>query len=401
MKIRRTRTLIGIGLSSVLLMGAGAGTPMAQPTAVLTEKSSVSSINKKQTMSAADKAAIDAAAAAAISASPDAAPGLWVAVWDPKKGYYEQAYGNAVLPGTPATRADHFRIGSITKTVFATAVLEQVAARKLALTDTVKKLDPVLAKKFPTIGKNTVAQLLSMKTQIPDYAEAAVDALVADSQKRFTREGLIALGLEKGKPLPSIGGYSTTNYIILGLIMQKLTGKTPEVLINGVFAQAGMTQSALPGPSKTMPAPAAHGYVGNIYGEQFAKLNPAVIATTDVTDWAFYWGREGGGAYSTIGDLATWGGTCLGNSLLPKSTVAKRLVFSSIDVGQYGRGIIKEDDWLSHEGQAIGYEANVSCNPKTGAVTAWAVNSTEGSLFLNDAIGPVAFPDYYAALQAQ
>ncbi len=401
MKIRRTHALVGIGLSCALLIGTGAGTALAQPTAVTAKKAPISSINKKQSMSAADKAAIDAAAAQALAASPDAAPGLWLAVWDPKKGYYEQAYGNAVIPGTPATRADHFRIGSITKTVFATAVLEQVAAGKLALADTVKKLDPALAKQFPSIGKYTVAQLLSMKTQIPDYAEAAVEAMVADSQKRFTREELIALGLAKGKSLPTAGGYSTTNYIILGLIMQKLTGKTPEALVNGVFAQAGMTQSALPGPSKAMPAPAAHGYVGNIYGEQFVKLNPAVVATTDVTDWAFYWGREGGGAYSTIGDLATWGGTCLGNSLLPKSVVAKRLVFSSIDVGKYGRGIIKQGDWLSHEGQAIGYEANVSCNPKTGAVTAWAVNSTEGSLFLNDAIGPVAFPEYYAALQAK
>ena len=401
MKIRHTRALVGIGLTGVLLIGTGAGSAMAQPTAVAAKKTSVSTVNKKQAMSAADKAAVDAAAAKAIAASPDAAPGLWVAVWDPKKGYYEQAYGKAVLPDTPATRADHFRIGSITKTVFATAVLEQVATGKLALSDTVKKLDPALAKKFPTIGKYTVAQLLSMKTQIPDYAEAAVDALVANSQKSFTREELIALGLEKGKPLSSAGGYSTTNYIILGLIMQKVTGKTPEALINGVFAQAGMTQSALPGPSKSMPAPAAHGYVGNVYGEQFVKINPAVTATTDVTDWAFNWGREGGGAYSTIGDLATWGGTCLGNSLLPKSIVAKRLVFSSIDVGSYGRGIIKQGDWFSHEGQAIGYEANVSCNPKTGAVTAWAVNSTEGSLFLNDAIGPVAFPEYYAAITAQ
>ncbi|MGI9136215.1 MAG: serine hydrolase domain-containing protein, partial [Candidatus Nanopelagicales bacterium] len=211
MNIRRTQALAGIGLSSVLIFGAGAGSAMAQPTASLAKKASISTINKSKVMSAADKAAIDAAAAQTIAASPDAAPGLWVAVWDPKKGYYEQAYGNAVLPGTRATRADHFRIGSITKTVFATAVLQQISAGKLALSDTVKKLDPALSAKFPSLGKYTVAQLLSMRTQIPDYAEAAVDALVANSQKRFTREELIALGLEKGKPMSAAGGYSTTN----------------------------------------------------------------------------------------------------------------------------------------------------------------------------------------------
>jgi hypothetical protein len=78
--------------------------------------------------------------------------------------------------------------------------------------------------------------------------------------------------------------------------------------------------------------------------------------------------------------------------------VAKRLVFSTINVGSYGRGIIRQGDWLAHGGQAIGYEANVACNPKTGAVTAWAVNSTYGSFFLNDNLGPVAYPEYYAAV---
>jgi D-alanyl-D-alanine carboxypeptidase len=348
-------------------------------------------------MSASDRARIDETANPFVANAPDKSPGLWLAVWDPKRGYYQQAYGKAVLPGTAATVADHFRIGSITKTVFATAVLEQVSAGKLKLTDTVRSLDPELAKRFPKTGKYTIAQLLSMKTQIPDYADASVALQVADPQRHFTRDQLIALAFEKGKPLPKAGGYSTTNYIILGEIMQKVTGKTPQNLVNGVFAQAGMTQSHLDVPSKPLPAPAVAGYIGATYGAQFSAINPAVTAETDVSNWAFDWGKEGGGAYSTVGDLATWGGTCLGNSLLPKSAVAARLVFSSIDVGRYGRGIIKQGDWLSHEGQAIGYEANVACNPKTGAVAVWAVNSTQGSIFLDNVIGEAAYPEYYAA----
>jgi D-alanyl-D-alanine carboxypeptidase len=89
-------------------------------------------------------------------------------VWVPKKGYYEQAYGKAALPNTSATVADHFRIGSITKTVFAAAVLQQVAAGTLKLTDTVVTLIPAFA---------------------------------------------------KGEKLPAIGGYSTTNDIILGVLL--------------------------------------------------------------------------------------------------------------------------------------------------------------------------------------
>jgi len=396
MKRPYSYALVGAALAGLLVIAPFSVSASAQPLSA--GMKSVSSINKSKPMPAADTAAIDAAAASYLSESPDQAPGLWLAVWDPKKGYYEQAYGNAVLPSTPATVADHFMIGSITKSVFATAVLQQVAAGKLTLSDTVAKLDPALAKKFPKAAKYTAAQLLSMTTQIPDYADAAVAIQVADPQHHFTRNQLIALAFAKGKPLPKEGGYSTTNYIILGIILEKLTGATPEKLVNGVFRQAGMTQSRLPFVSRSLPEPAAHGYLGVLTASQFAPTNPDLTASTDISSWAFDWGKEGGGAWSTIGDLATWGGTCLGNSLLPKSVVAKRLVFSTINVGSYGRGIIRKGDWLAHGGQAIGYEANVACNPKTGAVAAWAVNSTYGSLFLNDNLGPVAYPGYYAAV---
>jgi D-alanyl-D-alanine carboxypeptidase len=224
-----------------------------------------------------------AAANEAVTVSADKAPGLWLAVWDAKKGYYEQAYGKAVLPSTKATVADHFRIGSITKTVFATAVLQQVAAGTLKLSDTVATLNPALAKKFPKAAAYTVAQLLSMKTQIPDYADPAVALMVADPQHHFTRNDLIALGFASGKPLSKAGGYSTTNYIILGVILQKLSGRTPESLVNGVFRQAGMTQSRLPLVSRPLPAPAAHGYVGAIYGTEFVAINPSVTGDTDVS----------------------------------------------------------------------------------------------------------------------
>ncbi|MCX6434167.1 MAG: serine hydrolase [Actinobacteria bacterium] len=109
------------------------------------------------------------------------------------------------------------------------------------------------------------------------------------------------------------------------------------------------------------------------------------------------WGKEGGGAYSTIGDLAKWGGTCLGTNLLPAKVAAQRLKTTKIDAGNYGLGIIRQGDWLAHGGQAIGYQANVACNPKTGAVVAYAVNSTEGPADLATYLGPVAWPEYSKA----
>lgn len=397
----RARLLI----ATTLLAGlAGAPALIGSPAAALAPASAPAGVTAKATpidtgkaMSPADRAAIDAQAKTFLADSLDKAPGLWLAVWDPARGYYEQAYGEATLDGERASVKDHFLIGSITKTVFATAVLEQAAAGRLKLTDTVRKLDPALAKRFPVAARKTVAQLLGMTSRIPDYADPAVGKMFLDPKQTFTRNQLIALGIAEGKPIPAPGGYSTTNYILLGKLMRTLTGKTPEQLVNAVFRQAGMSSSRLETGNVTLPSPRAHGYVGAVYGQQAAQANPELSATTDVTDWTMEWGKEGGGAYSTIGDLAKWGSTCLGTTLLPKAVAADRLKTTPIDAGDYGLGIIREGSWLAHSGQAIGYTANVACDPKTGAVVAYAVNSTEGILDLGSSVGPVAWPAYAKA----
>lgn len=395
-----TTAVVAVLVGTTALTGAQASAsgPAATPVAAPAKPTP---IDTGRTMSAADRSAIDAAAQQFVASAPDGTPGLWLAVWDPKRGYYEQAYGSAVVGGAKATTRDHFLIGSVTKTVFATAVLEQVAAGTLALTDTVRELDPALARKYPVAARKTVAQLLGMTSRIPDYADPAVGKMFANPQQAFTRDQLIALGIAEGKPIPAPGGYSTTNYLILGKIMTTLTGKTPERLVNSVFRQARMGNSRLETGNVTMPEPRAHGYIGEIYGAQAAEVNPSLSATTDTADWTMMWGKEGGGAYSTIGDLAKWGGTCLGTSLLPADVAAERLQTTAIDAGNYGLGIIRQGGWLAHSGQAIGYTANVACNPRTGAVVAYALNSTEGPFGLDAALGPVAWPAYSTAQSAR
>jgi D-alanyl-D-alanine carboxypeptidase len=378
------------GMAAASLATIALGTPViARPQPV--------PIDRAQVMSAADRAAIDAEAKAYLANSVDRTPGLWLAVWDPKRGYYEQAYGEASLDGQSASVKDHFLIGSITKTVFATAVLEQVVAGRLKLTDTVRELDPALARRYPVAAKKTVAQLLGMTSRIPDYADPAVGKLFLDPQQTFTRDQAIALGIAEGEPIPAPGGYSTTNYLLLGKVMTTVTGKSPERLVNAVLRQAGMSSSRLMPGNVRIPAPRAHGYIGDVYGAQAAQVNPSLSATSDVTDWTMEWGKEGGGAYSTIGDLATWGSTCLGTNLLPAKVAAERLQTTTIDAGKYGLGIIREGDWLAHSGQAIGYTANVACNPKTGAVVAYAGNSTDALLDLLTHVGAKAWPAYVKA----
>ncbi len=97
---------------------------------------------------AADAAAIDKLAQDALAKNPDL-PGMWIGIWDPAKGFYVQAYGQAVKGGAKATIADHGRIGSVTKTFTVVAVLEQVAAGKLKLESTIEEILPDLAASTP------------------------------------------------------------------------------------------------------------------------------------------------------------------------------------------------------------------------------------------------------------
>lgn len=395
-----TRLIAVSAMTALAASLASAATVQAAPVAVNATAQVATKavpIDEGKAMSAADRAEIDAEANTFLANSIDQTPGLWLAVWDPKRGYYEQSYGEAALDAQPATVKDRFLIGSITKTVFATAVLRQVAAGKLKLTDTVRSLAPSVARKYPIASKKTVAQLLGMTSRIPDYADPAVAKMFANPEQTFTRDQAIALGIAEGKAIPAPGGYSTTNYLLLGKVMESVTGKTPESLVNAVLRQAGMSSSMLMTGNVQLPAPSAHGYLGAIYGPEAAKVTPSLSATTDVINWTMEWGKEGGGAYSTIGDLAKWGSTCLGTNLLPSKVAAQRLKTTKIDAGNYGLGIVREGDWLAHSGQAIGYTANVACNPKTGAVVAYALNSTEGPLDFGTFVGPKAWPEYVRA----
>jgi len=347
-------------------------------------------------MASADAMAIDDAAAAALAEDPDL-PGMWIGIWDPKKGVHIVAQGDAVKGTTPATIEDHSRIGSVTKTFTAVAVLKQVAAGKLALDDTIGDVLPDLAQKYPDLAPITVEQLLAMRSGIPDYANtgAVTGPVVQDPTKVWSVDEIIATTLQEEKlQPPGTPGYSTTNYLILGLMLEAVTGQSAEDVINGVVNEAGLSQSALQAPAETtMPDPSSHGYLNAPGVESLAAAEITTEPGQDVTDWTVSWGQAGGGMYSTVADMGTWAATGLGNTLLPKDLGDQRLQTKKIPEGNYGLGIFDYGNgWIGHTGQLIGWESLVAYNRDTGAVCVALVNET-GSLLAALSVVNVAFPD--------
>jgi D-alanyl-D-alanine carboxypeptidase len=315
---------------------------------------------------------------------------VWIAVAHPERGFWSAALGEAVAGLRPATLDDHGRIGSITKTFTAVAVLEQVDAGTLDLDDRVAELVPDLAARFPEIADLTIEQLLSMSSGLGDYANvpgAATALAVADPTRVWTPEDLIASALEASEVQPvGTPGYSTTNYTILGRILEAVTGRSVEEVVTSVATRAGLAETALlPGGQNQMPEPFTHGYIDPAGVTELAKVaSTPLVAGTDVTEWSLSWGGAGGGMYSTIDDLFRWTATALGNELLSDSLATRRLELDTRIPEQglrYGLGIFGLEgfgDWVGHTGQAIGWEAMSMYHPGTGATYAVMINSTGG-----------------------
>ena len=298
---------------------------------------------------------------------------MWIGVWDPKKGWHIGGYGEAVVGGAKATDADHSRIGSVTKTFTATAVLQQVAAGKLALTDTIGTLLPDLAAKYPDVAPITVEQLLSMRSGIPDYVNSGLltQQFLDHPEKVWTADEIIAAVLDKMKVDPS--AFSDTNYLILGEISQghgpgsrrrhhgRRHGARPE---RHGAAGAGRDGDARPGLGRLHPGRrgrlaqggGGHGEVG----DHGAGRDPVVgrRRRRHVLD---------GGGPGRLGRQRPRHGHAAAGARRPAP--AGPPIKDGMD---YGLGIIDwGNGWIGHTGQAVGWEAVVAYNTRP-APCSWA-----------------------------
>src|SRR5690606_36966761 len=136
---------------------------------------------------------------------------------------YERALGHADVAAEEANDADtSFRVGAITAQFTAAAVLRLVQAKKLSLSDTISAFVP----DYPAIGAGiTVKQLLSHTSGLPNYLTKP--ELFEKRAVAFTPRQLLELfwseplDFEPGSDF----GYSDSDYVVLGVIIEKVSGK--------------------------------------------------------------------------------------------------------------------------------------------------------------------------------
>lgn len=298
------------------------------------------------------------------------APGVVAGIWIPGQGSYVVARGVSDLTtGTPMQTNEHFRIGSITKTFTVTALLQLAGEGKLGLDDPVSKYVSYIPN-----GQNiTLRMLANMTSGLFSYTEddAFVTAIFTDPARVWTPRQLIDVGIAHSPDFPPGTGfhYSNTNTVLLGVIIEQVTGKPiQDVFAEKIFAPLGLHDTSWP-TSSALPAPYAHGIT-----EQTLDGTQA-----DATNRNPSWAYTAGQLISNLDDLKIWIESYATGSLITPAMQQQRLTWVTFPPNtnqkKYGLGIGYYNGWLGHTGELPGYNSGAFYLPQQRATIVILVNS--------------------------
>ncbi len=311
------------------------------------------------------------------------APAAIVVVRSPRFGDATFSFASAELGGTePVTPQDHVRVGSVTKTMTATIILQLVQEGLLALDDAVSKYVPDV----PGGDDITIAQLLAMRSGLYNYSDDEDWARTSDAERERVWMPQELLDVAFAHPADFEPGtnwkYTNTNYILLGLVMEELTGQTAEELFEQrLFDPLDMDDTFLPGPDDdSLPSPFLRGYHYGSFDQALpedeqAQAAAGTLLPEDWTDINPSWAWTAGSAISTADDLVIWIDALVSGTLLDPAMQLLRM--DSIQgigpdypqaegVYGYGYGIDRLGTYYGHGGQITGYNTAMSRDPDTG-----------------------------------
>ncbi|GAA4050968.1 serine hydrolase domain-containing protein [Nonomuraea soli] len=250
--------------------------------------------------------------------------------------------------GRPAANG-YFRIGSVTKTFVATVVLQLVDEGRLRLDD---PIDRHLPGTVPGGERITVRQLLNHTSHLYDYmSEPGYSTNRWRGEARFRSyqpRDLLKVAFAKQLPDDGRWHYSNTNYVVLGLLIEKLTGMPyGEQITRRILRPLGLRHTIIPGDRAGVPSPHAKGYEPMPELVDATRMNPSL-------DWA------AGEMISTTADLERFMGALLGGRLTSEESL--QAMRTTVQTGAgfgYGLGVqaypLPCGTVWGHSGELIGY----------------------------------------------
>ncbi|MFE7191423.1 serine hydrolase domain-containing protein [Kitasatospora sp. NPDC057541] len=270
---------------------------------------------------------------------------------------YTAGVGNATTKAKVPVDGQ-IRAGSNTKAFTAVVVLQLVAEGKVGLDTNVDTYLPGLLRGEGIDGRTiTVRQLLQHTSGLPDYLDKEV---ILDAPRRYyePRELLDAALAQKAHFAPGAQWeYSNTNYLLAGLIIQKVTGRPfGEEVTRRVIDRIGLRHTYVPLPGDTTIHEAhPQGYQRAADGSlrDYTELDPA-------------WGWAAGAVVSTNTDITRFYGALLEGRLLPAAQLAQ--MRTTVPA--------RAADPAEAAGPAMGYGLGLVSRPLSCGGVAWGHGGT-------------------------
>ncbi|GAA2138999.1 serine hydrolase domain-containing protein [Glycomyces algeriensis] len=343
-------------------------------------------------LTAAALAIAVAAVPAASSAAPPGAPRLDTDLLESKLESFASAADHAVVAEVrngdaewsaaigprsleadegDARPGDRFRVGSITKSMTATVLLQLQAEGELDLDDPIGEHLPGV---LPYEGEwePTVRELMSHRGGVPDHLPRLYESLLEDDdltdfyanhRTHYRPAELIAIGTEGGQLFEPDDGfaYSNTGYTVLGLLIEELTGDDlDDVLEDRVLDPADLDDTYFGRPGTS-------GVRGPHLDPYLTTGDPAQpYLDTSKLSYSQLW--AGGNVVSTAGDLNDFYRAMTDGTLLDAASLAEATAFKPTGKSfGYGLGLFgirpgcaaePEAVFLGHNGDTLGHEAN-------------------------------------------
>lgn len=299
-----------------------------------------------------------------------------------------QAVGDS-MTGVPAVTAMHFRNGAVAISYVSTLLLKLVDEKKVSLDDPLSKWLP----DFPHADRVTLGQLAQMTSGYPDYIlgnDAFDNLFYANPFRQWTTQEMLAQ--ISSRPLLYDPGtnwnYAHTNYVLLGLALEKATGQDiPTLLQTEVLGPLGLKATANSDTAE-IPTPALHAFSSE--RRQFLKIPSGTAFYEESTYWNPSWTITHGAIQTTnIYDMeATAVG--IGSGKLLSADSYQKMVstalrgkthaqpgcptcFEQNDGYTYGLGIVISGDWLMQNPLLTGYAAVEAYLPAQKVAIAVAV----------------------------
>ncbi|NOT08847.1 MAG: beta-lactamase family protein [Gemmatimonadales bacterium] len=246
--------------------------------------------------------------------------------------------------------------GSTGKTFFAALALRLVAEGTLRLD---APISTWLGKEpwFPRLANGTAVTVRQLMTHTSglvryEFKEEFTRDLTARPDRVCKPEELVGYLLDSPAPFAAGDGweYSDTNYIVLAMILERITGtRAYDEIARRFLAPLGL-RHVVPSTSRTIPG-LSQGYAGlpNPFGGTDAMLSDGMLAINPQFEWA------GGGYATSAPDLARWARALYGGEVLDSAMLRQALDGVPARLGpntRYGLGVVI---WPGPSGPVVGH----------------------------------------------